>query len=104
MDNQYDNERKGVLFLKGSENPKAPKWSGKMTLAGVEYQIAAWEKMSKSGKEMLTISITDKPAGGGGYANSPRRDDYPPSPAVIAHNKEKSNGYQKQYQEDDIPF
>ena len=106
MDNQYDNERKGVLFLKGSENPKAPKWSGKMTLKGVEYQIAGWEKMSKSGKEMLTISITDKPAGGN-YANSPRRDDYPPSPALVAHNKAKANGYQKQHDEDDgdgIPF
>jgi uncharacterized protein (DUF736 family) len=105
MDNKYDNERKGVLFLKGSENPKAPKWSGKMTLGGIEYQIAAWEKMSKSGKEMLTISITDKPAGG--YANSPKRNDYPPSPAVVAHNKAKANAYQKQHEDDDgdgIPF
>jgi hypothetical protein len=50
---------------------------------------------------MLTISITDKPAGG--YANSPKRNDYPPSPAVVAHNKAKSNGYAPD-RDDDIPF
>jgi len=103
MDNQpYDNERKGVLFLKGSENERAPKWSGKMTLHGIEYQIAAWEKMSKSGKEMLTISITDKPAGGGNYSNSPK--SYTPSPNKEAHYKAKANAYAPQERDDDIPF
>lgn len=102
MDNkQYDNERKGVMFLKGSENPNAPKWSGKMTLGGIEYQIAAWEKMSKSGKEMLTISVTDKPAGGGNYANSPKGGGYPPSKE--AHYKAKANAYAPD-REDEIPF
>ncbi len=89
------------MFLKGSENPNAPKWSGKMTLGGIEYQIAAWEKMSKSGKEMLTISITDKPSGGS-YANSPKGGGYPPSKE--AHLKAKANAYAPQDRDEDIPF
>lgn len=106
MDKQpYDNERKGVLFLKESENPRAPKWSGKMTLGGVEYQIAAWEKTSKTGKEMLTISISDKQGGTGAYS----KGGYPPVntntvyTSKEAHYHAKANAYAPA-EADDIPF
>lgn len=40
----YDNTNSGGLWSnkKASENPKAPRWTGKANIDGVEYQVSAW--------------------------------------------------------------
>jgi uncharacterized protein (DUF736 family) len=96
MDNKFDNEKKGVAFLKESENPNAPKWDGKMTIDGKEWRFALWEKTSRNGKEMLTMKISEP------RSNTTYQRDVPPNKE--SHYKAKGNGYAPKDRDDDIPF
>lgn len=97
MDKQpFDNEKKGVAFLKESANPNAPKWDGKLTIDGKEWRFALWEKTSRNGKEMLTMKISEP-----GNRTTYQTDSYNNRKE---HNQSKSNGYAPQDREDDIPF
>ena len=96
MDNkQFDNEKKGVAFLKESANPNAPKWDGKLTINGKEWRFALWEKTSRNGKEMLTMKISEP----GNRGGSTYTADY----SQNKHNQSKANGYAPD-RDDDIPF
>lgn len=39
---QYDNNMKGALWPNVSDNPKAPKYKGNVTIKGVMYDLALW--------------------------------------------------------------
>ena len=40
----YDNKNKGAIWAnkKHAENPKSPKWTGKLDVEGVTYTVSAW--------------------------------------------------------------
>jgi hypothetical protein len=40
----YDNKNRGAIWAnkKFAENPKAPKWTGKLDVEGVTYTVSAW--------------------------------------------------------------
>ena len=84
---QYDNEKRFVLFPKENANPKAPNYSGTITIDGKEWEMSAWKKQSKNGSEFISGSIKE-----------------PYKKNIDSHNKAKGNGYQPQQSEDDIPF
>ena len=57
---QYDNEKRFVLFPKrGNANPKAPSWSGTITIDGKEWEINGWDKTSKAGSAFISGSIKE---------------------------------------------
>jgi uncharacterized protein (DUF736 family) len=87
---QYDNEKRFVLFPKNNANPKAPNWSGTITIDGKEWEMSAWNKQGKNGGEFLSGSIKE-----------------PFKKGVDSHNKAKSNGYSQKDRAndgDEIPF
>ena len=84
---QYDNEKRFVLFPKKNENPKAPNFTGTITIDGKEYEMSAWNKQGKNGGSFLSGSIKE-----------------PYKKNVDSHNKAKSNGYAPQQSDEDRPF
>lgn len=53
----YDNTNSGALF----KNPykteeKHPHYTGKTNIEGKEYEVAAWVKTSKAGKQYMSLS------------------------------------------------
>jgi len=61
----YDNEKSGVAFYNDyKKTDKQPTYRGTLTINGVEYKQAVWEKVAKSGKKYLSFSYeeaTDEP-------------------------------------------
>jgi|TARA_R110000751_G_scaffold94114_2_gene183658 uncharacterized protein (DUF736 family) len=62
MTEQYDNTNRGVLFINDykRDNEKAPDMTGTINIDGKEKNIAAWKKVTKKGKSMLSISVSEK--------------------------------------------
>lgn len=57
---QYDNEMRGVLFTnENKRTPKSPDMTGRVTIEGKEYRLAAWTQTARSGGRYLSISVTD---------------------------------------------
>jgi len=58
-DQQYDNNLRGVLFHNDKEgNDKRPDLTGNCEIDGTKYRIAAWNKISKTGNQFLSISLS----------------------------------------------
>ncbi len=58
MSAQYDNSNRGALFRvdeKRSEN--GPDFTGKLNVAGKDWELSAWERVSKAGKPYLSVSV-----------------------------------------------
>ena len=56
----YDNKNKGAIWAnrKHAENPKSPKWTGKLDVEGVTYNVSAWAgDKEKPTAPSLTFSI-----------------------------------------------
>ena len=61
MPDQYDNEKRFVLFQNESDNEKAPHFKGTIQIDGVNYNIAAWKAVSKSGEKKYLRGIAELP-------------------------------------------
>lgn len=58
---EYDNTNRGALFPNDKKgNNKAPAYKGNVNVNGEDYDVAAWEKTSKAGKQYLSLSISVK--------------------------------------------
>lgn len=58
----FDNTNRGVLFINDQQgNDKRPNYRGSLNVAGVEYNISGWKKLSKKGTTFLSLSIDRKP-------------------------------------------
>lgn len=57
---RYIDVGEGTLFrATGSTNPKAPGYTGQITVNGEEYNLAAWVRESgKDGKKFFSLSVT----------------------------------------------
>ena len=86
----------GSLFKnKKKTSEKSPNLSGKVMLPNGEVRwISGWSKKTEAGEAWISISIGDVVHGREGNA----------APPLDAHNQAKGNGYQKQGDDDDIPF
>jgi uncharacterized protein (DUF736 family) len=77
---KYDNKNSFVLFANSSANPKAPNFSGTFTdQSDKEWEIVAWSKTSKGGKEFLSGKIKEKGERGQGqkkFSTSSRQSSY----------------------------
>jgi hypothetical protein len=68
---KYDNRRTFVLFTEENVNPKAPNLKGTYTDENnKEWEIKAWKKTSKAGKQFLSGKIEEK-------KNYPSKSDEP---------------------------
>lgn len=53
----------GALFQNDKRgNSARPDWRGDVLLNGVEYEIAAWDKQTRGGKDYLSLSVKPKQA------------------------------------------
>lgn len=53
---EYDNEKRGALFRNAEKKTdKSPDYSGRITIEGVEYQIAGWLEQSQRGVKYLSM-------------------------------------------------
>ena len=58
----FDNTNRGVLFINDQQgNDKRPNYRGSLNVAGVEYNISGWKKLSKKGTTFLSLSVDRKP-------------------------------------------
>lgn len=54
----YDNTNRGVLFRnENKRSDKQPDYSGTFNKDGTEFKIAGWEKVGKSGKAFISLSV-----------------------------------------------
>lgn len=52
----FDNEKRGVLFRNNDkQTDRSPDYSGRITVDGVEYQLAGWLTESAKGLKYLSI-------------------------------------------------
>jgi uncharacterized protein (DUF736 family) len=57
----YDNTNTGVLFSNDQgDNPKRPNFKGSLNIGGKEYDIAAWNRTAKSGREFISLKVEEK--------------------------------------------
>lgn len=56
---EFNNNNTGVLFKNRSENDKAPGYTGKITIDGHEYDLAAWVKTGKSGEKFFSLKVQE---------------------------------------------
>ena len=56
---EYSNTNRGAIWAnkKSSENPKAPKWTGKLDVEGVTYNVSAWAGKQEPNQPSLTFVI-----------------------------------------------
>ena len=57
---EYDNKNRGALFTnERKESEKHPDFNGTVNVEGKDFRIAAWKKMSKKGKDYMSLSISE---------------------------------------------
>lgn len=57
---QYDENMRGVLFKNDDkQSDKHPNYTGKITVDGKEYRLAAWVKESKAGNMYMSLQLSD---------------------------------------------
>ena len=55
---EYDNTNSGVLFTDTKKNEKHPDFKGQLNVEGKEWEIAAWNRTSKAGKQFLSLKVS----------------------------------------------
>lgn len=57
---EYDNNNRAALFKNDKgDNPNRPDYTGKGTIGGKEYRLAAWIRDSQTGKKFMSINFSD---------------------------------------------
>ena len=56
---QYDNEKRFILFPKKNSNPKAPNYTGSITINGKEWELSGWDKQGKNGASFISGSMKE---------------------------------------------
>jgi uncharacterized protein (DUF736 family) len=61
MPDKYDNTNRGVLFPNKykEDSDTKPHFLGNINVEGSEFRLAAWENTSKSGKDYLSIRVSE---------------------------------------------
>lgn len=53
-------EMTGVMFPHEKKNPKQPDFKGSIKIGGVDYEIAAWNRTSKSNLPYMSLMVAKK--------------------------------------------
>ena len=57
---EFDNTNRGTLFKNDKgDNPNRPDYTGKINIAGKEYRLASWVKTGQSGKNFLSLTVSE---------------------------------------------
>lgn len=57
---KYQVENRGTLFKNDKgDNPNRPDYTGKINIAGKEYRLASWIKTGQSGKNFLSLTVSE---------------------------------------------
>lgn len=79
-----DQPREGGALFKQREkrSEKAPDWKGDVTMDGIKYGIAAWERKTRNGDTFLSVKLEPfRERAAEGAAPAGRAGGYPPEPA-----------------------
>jgi uncharacterized protein (DUF736 family) len=50
-------DNSGAAFVRNSDNPKAPKYSGPVTVDGKDYEVSIWQQVSQKGEKYLSLKF-----------------------------------------------
>lgn len=68
---EYDNTNSGAMFFEDDkQSERHPDYKGSINVDGKDYWLSAWDKVSKSGKNYISISIKIKEAKSGKDSSS----------------------------------
>jgi single-stranded DNA-binding protein len=103
MTQQYDNDRRGVLFPNDrKESDRHPDYKGSCEIDGVHFWMDAWVKTGRDGNEFFSVSLKEKdtrkaqaPAQRQAPRQAPRAPAQRPAPKTAAVFDDM---------DDDIPF
>ena len=63
MNQQYDNNNRGVLFKNDKkEKDTHPDYKGTININGQEFWLSSWIKVSNAGSRFMSLSVTSKDA------------------------------------------
>jgi uncharacterized protein (DUF736 family) len=98
---EYDNTNTGALFFEQDpETERHPNYKGTINVDGKEYWLSAWDKVSKNGKNFISLSIKAKEPKA---EVTDTRSGYEKAKAVAQGLKDTTD-YDKQVSLSDIPF
>lgn len=79
MQQEYNNENRGVLFLKqDKESERHPDYTGEINIQGTDFFLSAWKKVSKNGNGYLSLSVTPKEKAGNQQKAAQKPQDMTP--------------------------
>lgn len=55
--NKQKKDNSGAAFPRNSDNPKAPKYSGPVTVDGTDYEVSIWQQVSQKGEKYLSLKF-----------------------------------------------
>jgi len=55
--NKQKKDNSGAAFPRNSDNPKAPKYSGPVTVDGTDYEVSIWQQTSQKGDKYLSLKF-----------------------------------------------
>jgi hypothetical protein len=88
----YDNTNRGVLFVNDRKTTdKHPDYKGNIHFGTVKMSLSAWKKTSSSGKQFLSISVSE-------WTDGVRGDEQPAAVARVAMPQTAA------FVDDEIPF
>jgi uncharacterized protein (DUF736 family) len=88
----YDNTNRGVLFVNDRKTTdKHPDYKGNIHFGTVKMSLSAWKKTSSSGKQFLSISVSE-------WTDGVRNDEQPAAVARVAMPQTAA------FVDDEIPF
>jgi hypothetical protein len=89
---EYDNTNRGVLFQNDAKkSDKHPDYKGNIHFGTVKMSLSAWKKTSSSGKQFLSISVSE-------WTDGVRNDEQPATVARVAMPQTAA------FVDDEIPF
>lgn len=110
----YDNTNSGAMFFEQDpESDRHPNYKGSINVDGKDYWLSAWDKVSKSGKNYISISVKAKEPRSEGKDSQAWRDagaklqknDVTDTQVPIVGTIENGNvTYDEPINLDDIPF
>lgn len=61
MNQQYDNTNRGALFKNNKRmNDRAPEFTGKLNVGGVDYYVSGWRKTRENADPFISLSVESK--------------------------------------------
>jgi uncharacterized protein (DUF736 family) len=91
---EYDNTNSGALFTNVKKGEKHPDFKGSINVDGKEWDIAAWNRTSKAGKQFLSLKVSVPFV----------KETFKPDQDELVLEKPKYEGRKQDDSGDDIPF